>query len=58
MRTMYASNKVANTQLAAALVLPLVAYKAGALVRNWQLQWYLDATILLAVMALTVYALK
>ena len=43
-------------QLAAALVLPLLAYKASAIVQRVQLQWYLDATIALATASLIVYA--
>ena len=57
-RSLYAPAKARNTQLAAALVLPLLAYKAGAVVQRVQLQWYLDATIALAAVALVVYALK
>ena len=43
-RSLYAPVKARNTQLAA-LVLPLLAYKAGAVIQKVQLQWYLDATI-------------
>ena len=43
-------------QLAAALVLPLLAYKASAIVQRVQLQWYLDAAIALATASLIVYA--
>ena len=43
-------------QLAAALVLPLLAYKASAIVQRVQLQWYLDASIALATASLIVYA--
>ena len=57
-RSLYAPVKARNTQLAAALVLPLLAYKAGAVIQKVQLQWYLDATIALAAVALLVYALK
>ena len=43
-------------QLAAALVLPLLAYKAAAIIQRNQLQWYLDASIALATASLLVYA--
>ena len=43
-------------QLAAALVLPLLAYKVAAIIRRNQLQWYLDASIALATASLLVYA--
>jgi hypothetical protein len=57
-RTIYAPAKAANTQLAAFAVLPLLAYKASALVQGIRLQWYLDASIALAVVALVIYASK
>ena len=43
-------------QLAAAVVLPLLAYKVAAIVQRNQLQWYLDASIALATASLLVYA--
>ena len=43
-------------QLAAALVLPLLAYKVAAIIQRNQLQWYLDASIALATASLLVYA--
>ena len=43
-------------QLAAALVLPLLAYKAAAIIQRNQPQWYLDASIALATASLLVYA--
>ena len=45
-----------ETQAAAALVLPLLAYKAAAIFQRQQLQWYLDASIALATASLLVYA--
>ena len=45
-----------EVQTATALVLPLLAYKASAIVQRVQLQWYLDASIALAAAALIVYA--
>ena len=41
-----------NTQLASALLLPLFAYKVGALINGVKLQWYLDATIAFAAVGL------
>ena len=46
----------AELQLGAALVLPLLAYKASAVAQRVQLQWYLDASIALAAASLIVYA--
>ena len=43
-------------QLAAAVVLPLLAYKVAAIIQRNQLQWYLDASIALATASLLVYA--
>ena len=43
-------------QLAAALVFPLLVYKAAAVVQRQALQWYLDVAIALATWALLVYA--
>ena len=43
-------------QLAAALVLPLLAYKVAAIAQRQQLQWYLDASIALATASLLVFA--
>ena len=53
---MMAGHSPADLQLAAALVFPLLAYKASAIVQRVQLQWYLDASIALAAVALVVYA--
>ena len=41
---MIAPHSADDLQLAAALVLPLLAYKAAALVQRVQLQWYLDGS--------------
>ena len=43
-------------QLAAAVVLPLLAYKVAAIIQRNKLQWYLDASIALATASLLVYA--
>merc|ERR1712008_386368 len=43
-------------QLAAAVVLPLLAYKVAAIIQRNQLQWYLDASIALATASLLVCA--
>lgn len=53
---MMAIHSTEEMQTAAALVLPLLAYKASAIVQRVQLQWYLDASIALAAAALIVYA--
>lgn len=53
---MMAAHSPEDVQTAAALVLPLLAYKASAIVQRVQLQWYLDATIALTAAALIVYA--
>ena len=50
--------KAQNTQLAAALLLPLFAYKVGAVINGVKLQWYLDATIAFAAVSLVVFASK
>jgi len=50
--------KARNAQLVAALLLPLFAYKASAMVQGIQLQWYLDATIALCAVALIVQLLR
>ena len=50
--------KAQNTQLASALLLPLFAYKVGALINGVKLQWYLDATIAFAAVSLVVFASK
>ena len=51
------SAKAQSTQRAAALVLPLLAYKAAATLQGVRLQWYLelDASIALATAALLVF---
>ena len=50
------SHSAEELQLAAAAVLPLLAYKVAAIVFQQRLQWYLDATIALATAALLAYA--
>ena len=45
-----------EVQTAAALVFPLLVYKAAALVQRNRLQWYLDASIALATLSLLIYA--
>jgi len=49
------ASKAQSTQRAAALVLPLLAYKAAATLQGVRLQWYLDASIALATAALLVF---
>ena len=53
-----AAAKAQNTQVASALLLPLFAYKVGALINGVKLQWYLDATIAFAAVSLVVFASK
>ena len=48
------SHSTEELQLAAALVLPLLAYKTSAIVQGVTLQWYLDASIALATAALLI----
>ena len=50
--------KAQNTQVASALLLPLFAYKVGAVINGVKLQWYLDATIAFAAVSLVVFASK
>jgi len=45
---------IVDPETAAALILPLLAYKAAAMINGQRLQWYLDATIALAVTAFLV----
>lgn len=44
-----------DPQTAAALLLPLLAYKVAAVVNGQKLQWYLDASIALAVTTFLVF---
>lgn len=53
--TPLAVNGRKDRELAIALVLPLVVYKAAANAMGNKLQWYLDAAIVLALSALVVY---
>ena len=44
-----------NPELAAALILPLVAYKAASIAQGNKLMWYLDASIAVSLAAFVVY---
>ena len=46
-----ASSSSIDKETAAALILPLLSYKVSAYLRGQRLQWYLDASIALAVVA-------
>ena len=44
-----------NPELAAALILPLVAYKAASIAQGNKLLWYLDVSIAVSLAAFVVY---
>ena len=47
-----------DTQTAAALILPLLAYKIAAMINGQRLQWYLDASILFAIVTFLTTTIK
>ena len=47
-----------DTQTAAALILPLLAYKIAAMINGQRLQWYLDASILFALVTFLTTIIK
>ena len=57
-RALYGGVKAKNTQLAAALILPLLAYKVGAIIQGFKLRWYLDVSIALSVVAFVAYVCR